>query len=261
MTCASDRQCKICNGRSRLFDYVDFNKSCRDGRYPFGLSGERVAYHRCESCGFTQTNYFDDWTATDWSSRIYNDEYVVVDPCYVERRPLQSRQMVRSLFSKRATIGLDYGAGSGLMARTLRDEGWVFDACEPYGDSNMDAANVGRYNVCTSIEVFEHTIDPAAELQRILGLCSKEKLMVVIGTNISDLEIDDDRRLGWWYAAPRNGHISLFSRKSLQILANQADLDFASFGASTHFLSRGWKRKDVARRAYVGKWLRMMRAV
>lgn len=172
---------------------------------------------------------------------------------------MASRGLIASQFKRSSTIGLDYGAGSGLMARSLREAGWRFDACEPYGDSSMEPQNKGLYNVCSSIEVFEHTVDPVSEMGEIVRLCSKGRLMVVIGTNLSDGEVDEDRRLAWWYAAPRNGHISLFSRESLRRLAVQFGLEFTSFGASTHYLTRGWHSADVARMAYIGKARRMLR--
>jgi hypothetical protein len=40
---------------------------------------------------------------------------------------------------------------------------------------------------------------------------------VLFSTLLSDGEIVRGRPLRWWYAAPRNGHISLFSAQSLRL--------------------------------------------
>lgn len=253
--------CKVCQGSTDPFDSVDRLRTCEKERFPLGISGESVLYRRCSDCGFIFTNDFDDFSAEDWAGKIYNDDYLKVDPGYVSFRPRLSRDLIASQFRKHETVGLDYGSGSGLMAKTLRDDGWTYDACEPYGESTMHPENAGRYNVCSSFEVFEHTVDPLAEMDRVLALCSPSKIAVVIGTNLSDDEVDNDRRLSWWYAAPRNGHISLFSREALRRMASRSGLDFASFGPSTHYLTRGWHSADVARMAYVGKARRLLRLV
>lgn len=262
MTLGTRGVCKVCSGEARPFDSVDRLKCCVGGRYPFGPSGDGVIYLRCEDCGFIFTRDFDDWSGDDWRSQIYNDDYLIVDPCYAGARPRASLGLILSQFRKDETVGLDYGAGQGLMAAALREKGWNYDACEPYGESTMLSNNAGRYNVCSSIEVFEHTVDPLAEMARIVGLCSGGRLAVVIGTNVSDGEVDENRRLGgWWYAAPRNGHISLFSKEALRRMAARFSLDFASFGSSTHYLTRGWQPAEVARMAYIGKARRLMRLV
>lgn len=251
-------RCKICGQAAKVFDAIDSAKTCREDVYPLGVSGVSTIYHRCEDCGFIFTSDFDQYTASDWAEQIYNEDYIVVDPDYRKVRPLLTCTMIESQFSRDTTIGLDYGAGSGLMAATLRERGWTYDAYDPFGDVNMAPERLKTYNVCSAFEVFEHMVDPRAELARILAMCSPDKLMLVIGTNASDAMVSDRTRLSWWYAAPRNGHVSLFSKEALKRMAAQAGLDYASFGSSTHFLTRGWKPANVARMAYVGKMRRML---
>jgi hypothetical protein len=60
-----------------------------------------------------------------------------------------------------------------------------------------------------------------------------------------DLRLDDLNRfdlitrLIWWYAAPRNGHISLFSRESLARLGAKQGLNFGSLIPDPHVFWRG----------------------
>jgi hypothetical protein len=57
---------------------------------------------------------------------------------------------------------------------------------------------------------------------------------VLFSTLISDQNIRANQRLTWWYASPRNGHISLFSKKSLAILGAKEGFRFGSFSAGFH---------------------------
>jgi hypothetical protein len=58
--------------------------------------------------------------------------------------------------------------------------------------------------------------------------------IVLFSTLISDGNLPQGQRLTWWYASPRNGHISLYSAKSLQLLATTHGFRFASFSAGLH---------------------------
>jgi len=62
--------------------------------------------------------------------------------------------------------------------------------------------------------------------------------MVLFSTLVSDGHIKHNQRINWWYAAPRNGHISLFSKQSLSILAEREGFSFGSFSPGFHIL---WK--------------------
>jgi hypothetical protein len=45
--------------------------------------------------------------------------------------------------------------------------------------------------------------------------------------------------LNWWYASPRNGHVSLYTAPSLQRLSQPLGLSLASFNEGFHLLLRG----------------------
>jgi hypothetical protein len=62
--------------------------------------------------------------------------------------------------------------------------------------------------------------------------------VVLFSTLLSDGPIKPNTRLSRWYAAPRNGHISLFSKKSLQTLANNHNFEIDSLSSGTHILYR-----------------------
>jgi hypothetical protein len=236
----AELRCKVCDGSSPRFDVVDFHKCCDPRLYPFGLSGVPVFYYRCHTCRFIFTDFFDGFTPAQWSRHVYNADYVKVDPEYVDARPRSNALELRGfLRDPSATIGLDFGGGNGLTASLMRDAGWSFDSFDPYGHSDISQARLGRYNFCSAMEVFEHTPDPAEALRSIVEMCTRERLVVFVGTGVHDGIVTDQTRLSWWYAGPRNGHISLFSREALRRLGLRFGLDYASVTRGTHLLTRG----------------------
>ena len=252
--------CKICGAESAPFDVVDFHKSCDPRLYPFGLSGIPVVYHRCPSCAFIFTPFFDGFTPAQWERHVYNADYVKVDPEYVEVRPRTNALELQSfLRRKEGVLGLDFGGGNGLTAALMREAGWAFQSFDPYGHSDVSRQNAGRFNFCSAMEVLEHTPDPVAALKSVIELCSGERLVVFIGTAVHDGLVTDATRLAWWYAAPRNGHISLFSRAALARLGSAFGLDYASITRGTHLLTRGMPRSAARAMLLRGKLLRQMR--
>jgi len=61
---------------------------------------------------------------------------------------------------------------------------------------------------------------------------------ILFSTLLSDGKIERNKRLTWWYASPRNGHISLFSRKSLVLAAIKYHFNMGSFSNGLHVLFR-----------------------
>jgi hypothetical protein len=247
--------CKVCGGEALPFDIVDFNKSCDHVLYPLGLSAIPVMYRQCSQCQFIFTGFFDSFTNEQWRRYVYNDEYIRVDPEYRDQRPrAHARELISFLMGRKSKIiGLDYGGGNGLTAALLRQNGWTFDSYDPFGQTDMSPDLLGRYNFCSAMQVFEHTPDPAGTLRAILEKASPGQLMILIGTGTHDGIVSKETRLSWWYAAPRNGHVSLYSRKSLQLLGADFGLSCASISGGTFLLTRGIKEQKARNLVLGGK--------
>lgn len=254
-------RCKVCGGESNPFDMVDFYKSCEKTLYPFGLSGIPVIYRKCGECEFIFTDFFDDFTSEQWVRYVYNDEYYAkLDPDYLSVRPRQTaRDFIAFLAGrKRSTIGLDYGGGNGRTAALMRENGWIFDSYDPFDYTDVSQERIGHYNFCSAIEVFEHTPDPAGTLRAILAMTSADRLIIYFNTGVHDLKVSPEKRLTWKYVAPRNGHISIYSSKSLQLLAAGCGLTFSSLraGSHTHLFTRGISESSAHSLLVRGKLLR-----
>jgi len=233
--------CPVCRNATELYDVVDFNKNCEEARGVFlPLSGRPIYYHRCPQCAFTFAPEFQAWSDDDFLHHIYNERYVEIDPDYLQTRPLNNAGFLHELFgADRGRIRhLDYGGGNGVLSTALGGQGWDSTTYDPFPGDARTLQELGKFNLITAFEVFEHVPDVGQLIGNLRALMDEE-CVVIFSTLLSDGQISPNNRLTWWYASPRNGHISLFSKQSLTIVAEQNGLAFGSFSSSTHcFISK-----------------------
>jgi SAM-dependent methyltransferase len=217
--------CKVCNAQAPLYGVTDFNKSCeeRRGRY-LPLTGVPVYYHRCDGCGLIFTNAFDHWSKADYLQHIYNDDYVLVDPDYIDVRPEGNAVFILDFIRKgHALTCLDYGGGNGKLTALLREGGVDAHTWDPMDEAG-NAPPSGSFDFISAFEVLEHTPEPVATVEQALGLLNERGVLL-----FSTLTIDHvpPRGMDNWYIAPRNGHITLYTKRSLQTM-------FAALGYRLH---------------------------
>jgi hypothetical protein len=198
------------------------------------LSGDPVYYSRCAACGFLFAAEMLAWTSQQFPERVYNDDYVLCDPDYVEARPHGNAEFLTGHFTGGGFTHLDYGGGNGELSRRLAEAGWPSVSYDPLIDAERPQ---GPYDLVTSFEVFEHVPD-VDRLMDDLNALTGETSVILFSTTVSDNAVDPAARLSWDYAAPRNGHISLFRRRSLQILAQKHGYAFGSFNDMIHCFVR-----------------------
>jgi 2-polyprenyl-6-hydroxyphenyl methylase/3-demethylubiquinone-9 3-methyltransferase len=131
---------------------------------------------------------------------------------------------------------LDYGGGSGETARELKKRGFTnVITYDPFA-IGFAARPLGLFDLVVCFEVLEHTHQPKGTLDEILSHLQHPGL-VLISTLLQPPNIAQ-LGLAWWYAAPRNGHVSLFTAKSLAILVNTAGFKVKSLNSGLHLLYR-----------------------
>ena len=231
-------ECPVCMARADLLDVVDLNKSCVEANGEFlPLSGTPIYYALCTECGFCFSPEMCAWSREMFSDIIYNDLYVSVDPDYVTRRPRGNAENLLKMLGERGPSirHLDYGGGHGLLSDLLRDAGWNSTSYDPFmeGHTETDPEPTRPFDLITAFEVFEHVSDPK-DLMRDLTLRIADDGMLLFSTLLSDGEIAKWKRLTWWYASPRNGHISLFSRDSLARLSSKFGFKLHSYSPNFH---------------------------
>lgn len=227
--------CPVCNGPTRTLGAVDFNKSCEEarGRYlpPADIP---VEYRVCDHCGFCFAPELYRWSLDTFDERIYNEDYEAVDPDYREVRPKANAHGLLKLFTNGEELRhLDYGGGNGLLSELLRDAGWQSASYDPFVDRDVILGDFGKFDLVTAFEVFEHVPDPGALVSAVAGFLDADGL-IVFSTLVSDGHLDGEEGLRWWYVGPRNGHISVYSRRSLFLLGQRVGLNFGSFSPNLH---------------------------
>jgi hypothetical protein len=214
--------CKVCGGQAFFFDVVDFNKSCSTPEiYPFGMAGVPVPYFRCSVCSFLFTEFFDNWTPQDFARFVYNEDYIKVDGEYAGIRPERLAAGVANRLAGLSELRiLDYGSGSGVFADQLRSRGFKYvSSFDPFSNP---VRPIGQFDVITCFEVLEHTTSPCSVLADIASLLEFNGC-VIFNTSIQPTTIGEIRA-NWWYVAPRNGHVSIFSRNALAHLGQSEGL-------------------------------------
>lgn len=231
--------CKVCGGEAPFFDVVDAAKSCGE---PMGRvlprTGTEVVFSRCVGCGLMFTRWADAFTDEDFRREIYNERYVEVDPLYPSIRPRASAAMLGEVFSRAWRLDaprvLDYGAGSGSLAARLgpgvRTTSW-----DPFS-LRHEAPPEGGFDLVFACEVLEHSTDPLGTLRGLGGFVRPGGL-VLFSTTVQPPDIAT-RRAGWWYASPRNGHVTLFTREALRRGCDAAGLAYASLSDEWHLAER-----------------------
>ena len=94
----------------------------------------------------------------------------------------------------------------------------------------------GRFDCVICFEVLEHATDPLSTLGDMVEFLTDTGL-IVLSTLLQPADIDR-RGLSWWYAAPRNAHISLYTKASLDRLLEPLGFQVHSLGESYHVLYR-----------------------
>jgi SAM-dependent methyltransferase len=222
--------CKICKTDAPIHGVVDFNKCCDEYRGTFlPLSGVPIYYHKCSECGLIFTNAFDKWDKSEFLEHIYNEEYIKVDPDYIEDRPLSFSSYVYDFIKKGENLKIvDYGGGNGRMSQLLTAKGVYCKSWDPMEITDYMPPEK-TFDLATAFEVFEHTPTPLSTTEQALSFLNDNGVLLFSTLTIDSLSYRD---VGFWYIAPRNGHVTIYSKKSLEVL-------FGKFGFHVHHYNDG----------------------
>lgn len=211
--------CRVCAGQS---NYAFSN----------GVIGHQVSYFDCPSCGYLQTQ------EPFWLDQAYSRAINEVDTGIMFRNRLNTGRVVMTLLALRRLGGrvVDHAGGYGILVRLLRDAGVDALWRDKYCDNLLARGFEAREDGCelmTAFEVFEHFVDPLAELKAMLA----EAPAVLISTDL--IQTERTPPADWWYLGPEHGqHIGFFRSTTLQRMASLAQCHWASDGQSLHLFSR-----------------------
>jgi Methyltransferase domain len=203
-----------------------------------------VEYFTCAQCELIQTE------SPYWLQEAYTRAISALDTGAVTRNQNGARltaALAALLDVDAKSPCLDYGGGHGVFVRMMRDLGRNFRWCDKYADNLFalgfegDAAE--HHALVTAFEVLEHLVDVRGDLERLFAGRPDH---VLVGTMLHE-----GHQAGWWYYLLDSGqHVAVFSRRTLQWIADTFEYNVLT-GAEFSLFSRRDLSLSTVRRALV----------
>jgi len=223
----AQNQCRLCQGAAEyLFSKPIMNKW-------------RADYHRCASCHSLQV------AESPWLAEVYElaDKYqgFAFDTGLVARNLRLAGFIATFLraanFSDRKI--LDYGGGTGLLTRLLRDMGFNTYCYDSYKSPQLVGAfHVRTLDACKdvdiaiAVEVLEHFTDPAKDLEELLRAAP----LVIFTTDLYAGQSED-----WEYLSTFNGqHVMFYSTAAMEYVERRFDVKYLDVGVFKMFIRRNF---------------------
>ena len=181
------------------------------------LGKHRVRYAACSSCGALQTE------TPHWLAEAYSGAAERFDTGKASRTVvnfLALPRLLEILHVRPGDMAIDFGGGTGLFARLMRDLGHNFHSFDKFGSGeftgafNLTGIEQSRCSLMTLFEVAEHFAEPAEEWARIFATDPD----FVIGST----GLYEGQGPQWPYLSPESGqHVFFYSFKALEHIARQ----------------------------------------
>jgi len=219
-------KCLICGSEARL---------CFKKKVLFKYD---VSYFRCPACGFlfTEKPY--------WLAEAYQEDLKGIRDIGMVERNLRAADLTARLITKHLDARkkfVDFGAGTGLFVRLMRDRGFDYYFDDPLSrnifarcfEAKTLGLGQGEYELLTAFEVFEHSPDPVGDV--LLMLAFSDSILFSTELQPADANALED----WFYLLPEAGqHVAFHTPDSLRALAGQFDLKVFSNAESLHFFTK-----------------------
>lgn len=193
----------------------------------------------CQSCDFEWLSGAKAWIDIAYQKPIANTDTGIV------RRNMELHLILSTflMLGNRSKPFLDWGSGSGLLVRLLRDDGLDGIGFEPFTEpvlapgftykQDSEVRTKGPFHCVIAIEVVEHLLSPVEFFQSALSLADT----IIFTTEPTDCNTEKEN---WWYYSQDTGqHISFYSRKSLKLVAASLGASYQhARGQSLHLITR-----------------------
>lgn len=216
---------------------VEKNMPCRscgcESNYLQGgeLIGIVISYFECPTCGYVQTE------TPYWLDQAYAETISNCDTGIMARNQNNARIALATLqmMGRLDDTLVDYAGGYGIFVRLLRDYGinalWSDLHCKNLLARGFEYTNESA-GLVTAFEAFEHFVNPAEELDKMLAIAPNVLFCTDIIADPAP-KVDD-----WWYYGKAHGqHIGFFRIRTLEKLAKERGKFFVSNGTTHHLIS------------------------
>jgi hypothetical protein len=176
------------------------------------LGRYNVGFYRCAACGSLQSQ------EPYWLQEAYAPSVDALDTGAAQR-VLHCFALTHSVMNLlHCRTALDFGGGSGLLCRLLRDLGrdafWYDQYSAPGYATGFVGAPGQAYDLVTSFEVIEHFPNPERDLALLFA--GKPKALLLM-TELYTGQSED-----WPYLAPEEGqHIFFYSPEALALVGRK----------------------------------------
>lgn len=194
--------CKVCNSEVFALQDIQFN----------------MIYEKCSNCGFIHLANEHHVSFDEERAEYDLHENSIEDEGYVN---YLDRFLVAAVdsFIKEGNA-LDFGCGpEAVLAELLMRRGFSTKTYDRHFDHDADALET-KYDLITSTEVFEHFHDPRIEMEKISALLNSGGILAIM----TSVPPDEEKFMKWGYRREQT-HISFFTKKSLEILGAEFNLE------------------------------------
>lgn len=197
--------CKICGADTRNFNDTQFN----------------VSYHYCETCEFiakdenSLVSPEEEKKEYDLHNNSYQNEgYVNMFRDFLNRSVID--------FVNNGKEALDFGSGpEPVLAKVLSDEyGYTTDIYDLYYSPER-VFEGKKYDLITSTEVVEHLKNPLEYFSIFKNLLKEDGILAIMTV----FHPQDDEKFCKWYYRRDKTHISFYTPKTMEYIAQILDLE------------------------------------
>ena len=198
------------------------------------LDKHSAEYYRCPKCLFLQVKN------PHWLAEAYESPINASDTGLLARNINLSEIAAILLyfyFDKNGKF-VDFAGGYGAFTRLMRDIGFDFYWRDPFCQNifakgfEYQERGTEKIELLTAFECLEHFENPLNEIEKMLKI-SKNILFSTLLAPEDAFPPND-----WFYYGFKHGqHISFFSRKTLQRIADKNNLHFYTNGKNLHLLT------------------------
>lgn len=181
---------------------------------PFLLNKTGEDYYQCSSCRTVFCNGLDQSEKVGGGNEVPRNE---------QFNPLRLQRVERMFDGKKIKI-LDFGAGSGLYVKFMREAGYDVDGFDPYNPEFDRMPPADTYDMVNLCEVIEHLDGEYVEIKAIARCMKKGAVLVVETSFVNCMEEDGFTPETFFYLDATVGHSTLFSHHGIDVLMMKHNL-------------------------------------